>query len=292
MAGFLERVAALTGGQITAELFTRHSLAGLRDSLEALATGKTDLALVDIGFARAALPLNGVATLPGWAPDAMNASRIYDSLLQRPGPLREEFELIGTIPVYGAVLPSDRFVFGPDGVPDQLAGLHWRIHNEIQGLQVESFNGVPDFSLPFGFGHALEQGDMAGGFLEALEAGKPRLIDNIGALVDGLALGSGAFAICLAERTARDLPPALWTQIRRAAAAARDDFAAAADAEAATQSEMLVGRGIPRFGAGSAISGILSAGTPAVHQAWAERQGAWREAARQVLDLYAEALTA
>lgn len=275
------------GTRLTVLPWIRPRWTRLRDALGSLSHGG-DMVLVDVGLESERLPLNGVATLPGFAADAVSGTRAYSAMLAEPGPWREEFEIAGARPLACVVLPSEQLIsrIGPLAVLDALSGAPVRVRGAATAELMARLDADPVFMLPKEMEVAFEEKTVVAGLGDLLNLRPTRYAGRADAISTNGRFGSFALVLVVAEPTWAALRPDLQDLVADAARAMAEHLAAWVDAASAASLAKLAESGILPYAFDDATLAVLGNSYDAIQRRWRLRMAARRLPAEETLERY------
>lgn len=288
LARELERRA---GNRLTVLPYVRPRWSRLRDALSALSRG-ADLVLADVGLESERLPLNGVATLPGFAVDAVSGTRAYTGLLATPGPWREEFRRAGAVPLAGIVLPPEQLVsrIGPLGSAeafgDALTGAPVRVPGAATAELMARLEADPVFMLPKEMEVAFREETVVAGLGDLLNLRPERYAGHADAISTNGRFGGFALVLAAAEPAWSELRPDLRTIVEESARAMAEHLAAWVDMASAKSLARLADSGIEPYAFDDATLAVLGSSYAAIQRRWRLRMVARRLPAEETLERY------
>lgn len=282
-----------TSGDIDFNYFPGGQIASVKDSLDAINGGLSQVSTVVVPYLSHKLPLNGITMLPDMGNTSKEMVDAYRALLNQGGPALDEWKAIGVRPLVINMLPVFQMV-STVGVIDSL--------EEFEGLKIRSAGGLLNFTInalgaspvemPAGDMYvALQRGTLDAAFL-ALASVNPYSVDE---LADAVSVngpfGGGGTIIGMDYETWEQMPSAYQAVIDECGTKVEVQFANYLDAENLKLQEQFSADGIDVYQFSKSELSVLKPKLETVAKEYIDRLEERGLPAAEVYDQYREILS-
>lgn len=230
---WMECVAERTAGRIGFNYFPGGQIASVKDSLDAINGGLSQVSTVVVPYLSHKLPLNGITMLPDMGDTSTEMVSAYRELLNQGGPVSDEWDAIGVRPLVINMLPVFQMVSTVGAVDslDAFSGVKIRSAGGLLNFTISALGAVP-VEMPAGDMYvALQRGTLDAAFL-ALASVKPYSVDELANAVSvNGSFGGGATIIGIDNGVWERLSPEYQAAIDDCGAAVERQFAVYLDEE-------------------------------------------------------------
>ncbi len=141
---FIKRAGELTGGKLKFEFYPGQQLGKSKDHLSLARNKVAAITGIVPNYTPGEMPLSAVLELPGAYDKSSTGTELFQAMMQE-GPIRDEFEKVGVVPLWGTALQPYLIVTTKTKVvePGDLKGLKLRVTGASRTLAIKSTGGVP-----------------------------------------------------------------------------------------------------------------------------------------------------